>query len=174
MKDLIQTFKNNKQCTVHRPVSISFEEDKLDLPNDLIEFYRLCGGLVYEIDEGLEIEILPLDKVSVAYPLYFDETIIEEEKKKGLFGYHAFYQWYVVANCGDGYYLCMDLHPDRKGKCYEGNWQTFAMRDHSPIVANSFTELLSNILHYTNEDFFWLEDQFKSLGDAYDFINEEE
>ena len=45
MKDLIQTFKGNKQFTVHPPAIISSQEDKLDLPNDLIEFYRLCGGL---------------------------------------------------------------------------------------------------------------------------------
>jgi hypothetical protein len=42
------------------------------------------------------------------------------------------------------------------------------LRDHAPIVARSFTDLLSRLLRAEGNHWYWLEPGFEPLGDAYD------
>ncbi|MGE8342955.1 MAG: hypothetical protein ACN6OI_18140 [Flavobacterium sp.] len=54
------------------------------------------------------------------------------------------------------------------GYCYDSFLETHANPDESMIIAKSFTELLERLYSSNGEDWFWLDDEFESYGDAYD------
>lgn len=59
-------------------------------------------------------------------------------------------------------------HKLRLGRCYDSNWEIHGVAGSCPIIANSFTELLERLVMNNGKHWYWLQDDFTSLGDAYD------
>jgi glycosyltransferase involved in cell wall biosynthesis len=43
-----------------------------------------------------------------------------------------------------------------------------------PVIAKSFTELLNQLVQNNGERWYWLKEDFESLGDAYNEIDDNE
>ncbi|PGM59614.1 hypothetical protein [Bacillus sp. AFS053548] len=76
--------------------------------------------------------------------------------------------WYIIGCDRNNDYLTIDLSIQRLGKCYDSNVEVHGVVGSCPIIANSFMELLERLLTNKGEHWYWLQDEFASLGDAYD------
>ena len=128
------------------------------LPDDLKEFYRLCGGIDFYIEYGgYPINILDPKDVRPANIALLGKNYDEDISSS----------WYLIADALDGNYVSIDFGPFRLGRCYESFEYSHAVAGNCPIIALSFGELLENLLGYKEDYFFWKENKFTSLGDAY-------
>lgn len=91
-----------------------------------------------------------------------DLTICGEAISPGPFQF-----WFAIADVADGNYIAIDLHPNHRDKCYDYFHETFMTPGCVNIIASSFTDLLSLLLHHTEDSSFWLEDGFQALGEAF-------
>ncbi|MER2009602.1 MAG: SMI1/KNR4 family protein [Psychrobacillus sp.] len=161
INDIIQEINENEHCRVYFPKGIlgNIEEGDV-LPNDLLEFYNVCGGVDLFADADFEVSIVSPDKFLLANP------VIVGEKCE----YDISSHWYIIADLGNGNFLTIDLHPDRLGKCYDSHWDSHGIVGSSTVVAKSFTDLLMRLFESKGDSWYWYKDDFESLGDAYDGI----
>lgn len=130
------------------------------LPEDLKEFYSVCGGIKCYIKQGgFPMEIMSPDKLKQANMLLLGNEYADDISSS----------WYVIADAEDGNYITIDCERARLGKCYESFEYTHAVAGNCSVVALSFEELLNNIYQYKGDYFFWKDNPlFVSHGDAYD------
>lgn len=162
IKQLLTQIKNLPHCRILEPNGLPIiDEDKHVLPNDLREFYSLCGGLVLFENEKYPIYLVPPDKFVLANPIIVGEVCEEDISSN----------WYIICNDGTDEYLTIDLHEDRLGKCYDSFFDRHGLVGESQIIATSFTDLLERLVQNKGKYLYWLKSDFVSLGDAYDEIN---
>lgn len=163
MKLLLNAIRNSKDCIVLPPSGQPKIGMSHLLPKDLAEFYRECGGVKFFVGSEYPIEILPADEVKLSNPLILPEgweaDIPVDDISNG---------WYIIAQAGPEQKISIDFDSQRIGKCYDSFWDIHASPGESPVIANSFTELLQNIFKSQGGYWYWLEGDFISLGDAYD------
>jgi hypothetical protein len=128
------------------------------LPSDLREFYELCGGVVLFEHASYGSAILPPERCVRANP-----EIIKEPCEDDISA-----SWYLVMADQNGNYVSVDFHPDRLGRCYESFFDSHGVAGSCPVVALHFESLLRQLLDGRGERWFWMEDGFVGLGDAYD------
>ena len=49
-------------------------------------------------------------------------------------------------------------------------WDRHGVVGEQPIIANSFTELLEQLYQSKGDYFYWLQEDFENIGDAYDCL----
>lgn len=133
---------------------------KHELPPDVRRFYELCGGVFLFEGKAYTCEIVPSEKFTLSNPVIIGESAEEDISS----------HWYIIGHDGNGDYISIDLHQDRLGKCYDSFWDRHGIVGDCPIVANSFTELLNQLVQNNGEQWYWLKEDFESLGDAYDNV----
>ncbi len=167
---LIDEIRNLPDCIVHKPEGIPVVRSGLKLPQDLVDFYRYCGGVSLYISGAYRAYIVPPSKFIPADNVIFDEVSL------GLYKSHEGYNdeistdWYALTDIENGNYIVIDLNSSRCGKCYLGLWETYGMQGESPILAFSFIELLNKLINNKGEKWYWERTDFSSLGDAYDDV----
>ena len=129
-----------------------------NLPTDLANFYRLCGGMTLFATLEYPITIVSPDAFVLANPLIVGE----------LWEYDISSSWYIMSRDRNNEALTIDLHPSRLGKCYDSFYERHGVRGSCPIIARSFTDFFSRILNARGGYYYWLQNDFISLGDAYD------
>ncbi len=128
------------------------------LPDDLQEFYRLCGGVsCYIASGGFPINVLAPAEVKPANLELIGESCPNDISSS----------WYLIADALDGNYISIDFAPERLGRCYESFEYSHAVAGNCPIVALSFTQFLQNLFDYKGDYFFWKDINHSDLGDAY-------
>ena len=65
-------------------------------------------------------------------------------------------------------FISIDLTPERYGQCYDSFIGTHSLIGDTSIIAKNFTELLQNLYLGKGQYWYWLQDDFQYLGDAYD------
>jgi len=133
---------------------------KYKLPDDIKEFYNLCGGVSLYLSGESTANIVPPNEFILANPLIVGERCVNDITSN----------WYIVANDGNGDYLTIDLEKERLGRCYDSFWDSHGVVGECPIIANSFTEILERLIDNKGQHWYWLSDGFEALGDAYDGI----
>lgn len=162
IKQLVTQIKTLPNCRIFEPNGLPIiDETKHILPNDLKEFYRLCGGLVLFENEEYPIYFVSPEKFILANPIIVGELCEEDISSN----------WYIICNDGTDEYLTIDLNKDRLGKCYDSFFDRHGLVGESQIIATSFTDLLERLLNNKGQYWYWLKDDFISLGDAYDEID---
>lgn len=119
--------------------------------------------LLFE-SEDYSCIIVPPEEFTLSNPVIIGEPAEEDISSHG----------YIVGHGGNGDYISIDLHQDRLGKCYDSFWDRHGVVGDCPVIANSFTELLERLVQNSGERWYWLNEDFKSLGDAYDDDTENE
>lgn len=158
IKLLIDKIKKLPNCFVHPPTGIPDVEKEHTLPSDLKEFYKICGGIDLFIDCGYAIKIVSPQGFVLANPV-----IIEERAE-----YDISSNWYIIGDDMNGDYITIDLDKLRLGRCYDSSWDLHGVAGSCPIVATSFTKLLEGLVMNKGQHWYWLQDDFRYLGDAYD------
>ncbi|RKD30686.1 SMI1/KNR4 family protein [Lacrimispora algidixylanolytica] len=160
IKEIIFEFKKDNNFEVKDPCGYPTLNNGHVLPDDMKEFYSICGGIVCYIEYGgFPIEILSPINVKQANPILVGEECEEDISSS----------WYLIADAEDGNYISIDCDPSRLGRCYESFEYSHAVAGNCPIIDLSFTELLNNIFNYKGDYFFWKDNpSFSMHGDAYD------
>lgn len=162
INQLITQIRTLPDCRVQEPTGLpQIDETKHILPDDIKEFYLLCGGAVLFENQDYPIYILPPEQFVLANPVIVGE-ICEEDLSSN---------WYIICNEGSGEYITVDLNPQRLGLIYDSFSDRHAVEGESQVIACSFTELLERLINNQGQYWFWLEDEFESLGDAYGEIH---
>ena len=65
-------------------------------------------------------------------------------------------------------YVTIDLAKERLGRCYDSFWDRHGVVGECAVIAQTFTELVSQLYSNQGKSLFWLDDKFNYLGDAYD------
>lgn len=160
VKELLKKISTLSDCKVYPPNGLPITDENLDLPEDVKEFYSLCGGITLYENKDYSIKIAAPDEFVLANPLIVGERCEDDISSN----------WYIVAHSGNSEFLTIDLSPDRFGKCYDSFIDRHGVVGESQIIALSFTELLKNLVNNSGDYWYWLKDDFIQLGDAYDDI----
>lgn len=157
IKILLDTIKANQNCKVYSSKGFPILNKHI-LPGDLYEFYMLCGGVRLFENEEYGIEIIGPEEFILANPV-----IVGEACEDDITG-----EWYIIAKDRDGDYLTIDLNKNRLGRCYDSFYDRHGVVGECPIIALSFGQLLEKLIESKGGYWYWLEENFISLGDAYD------
>ena len=130
----------------------------LTWPADIREFYWQCGGVTLFSESAYRVDIVPPENVLSANQVILGEEFEDDRSSK----------WVIVAELPNSDHITMDLDPDRIGRCYDSSHERHGVVGSCPVVATSFAHLLESLLAAGGGYWYWLEDDFKYLGDAYD------
>jgi hypothetical protein len=155
---LIQEAETLSNCEVYPASALPKLRSSHILPYDLEEFYKECGGMQLFNDSDFPYRVIPPIEIKSA-----NLEILGEEVEDDITN-----DWYTIVDCGNGDFITIDLHPERLGRCYDSFHETHGLVGDSAIIALSFTELLHQLFQYKGKRIFWLDDNFITLGDAYD------
>ncbi len=160
IQEVMKKIRSNDNFEIKPPCGLPILKSGHVLPDDLKEFYQICGGIdCYIEDGGFPMQILAPNKFELANKLLLGEEYVDDISSS----------WYVIVDAEDGNYISIDCNANRIGKCYESFEYSHAIRGNCPVIALSFTELLDSIVNYKGDYFFWKDNlDFTSYGDAYD------
>ncbi|MEC0127796.1 MULTISPECIES: SMI1/KNR4 family protein [Paenibacillus] len=165
IKTIVKQIEQFDDCMISPPIGLPRLSENHILPEDVKEFYQICGGIKLFEGKDFGVDIVSPEKFVLANPVIVNE----------LCEYDISSNWYIIADDRNGDFLTIDLHKDRLGRCYDSHWDTHAVAGSCAIISNSFTELLSNLVETKGQGttWFWDEDDFEPLGDAYDNLTNE-
>lgn len=156
--DLLTTISADAACRVRPPEGEPRLEPEHALPEDVSQFYQLCGGVDLFPDNEYPVFVLPPGEVALADPVIVGQRVEDERSDS----------WYLVAHDSNGDYLTLDCGRERAGRCYDSFHETYDLVGQTPVIARSFTELLTRCYDTRGGYPYWLRAGFVSLGDAYD------
>lgn len=156
---IIDKIRLDANCVVYAPAKLPSVLEKFAIPDDVMEFYRLCGGMEIYCKSSLGFRIMPADKVMPVNPLIIGEMYEEDISSN----------WFAIAQDGNGNYISIDFSRGTKnGFCYDSAIDRHGLVGDCAIVAKCFTDLLTNLYASKGQSIYWTEPDFQYLGDAYD------
>lgn len=170
MKELLNYVATLSNCQV-LPKEASIEELVSDyiIPEDLKEFYMLCGGMILFDGSPYAVKIVgPREFKNANYEILGSE-IIDAEIKKGTYENEISKDWFIIADLSNSDYIVIDLKQERSGFCYKAFWDSYPEEGSTTIIAKSFKELLERLIDNNGKYWFFLQEDFVSYGDAYDY-----
>ncbi|UEP24371.1 SMI1/KNR4 family protein [Burkholderia ambifaria] len=158
IKEIIEIIRSDSRCQV-LPASGDLQPlpgSDLAYPNDLAEFYNLCGGVVLfrSRKDNVSFKILPASEVLQTNMLVVGEPCEDDIS----------FSWYAICKTDNGDYISIDTSKERSGRCYDSNFEIHGVAGSCPIIALSFSELLCLLYRSSGMDVFW---KTRDYGDAY-------
>ncbi|WP_240421805.1 SMI1/KNR4 family protein [Paenibacillus periandrae] len=160
IRKLLAKIENLPYCIIYPATTIPSINGGHILPQDVHEFYHRCGGLSLYSNSDFAISVVPPKELILANPVIVGEKCEDDISST----------WYTIAKDDNGDYLTIDLQIERLGKCYDSFWDRHGVIGDCPVIANSFTDLLKQLIENGGNRWYWLENDFVSLGDAYDDV----
>ncbi len=164
--DLLDTIRGMPDCNVYAPKGIPSIHQVHRLPEDLQQFFTLCGGIDLYFNSGYSISIVLPEKLALANLVIwagFPQELIAPID-------HISWSWYIIAEGRNSQYITIDLSLERLGNCYDSYWDSYANPGDTPIIARSFTDLLFKLVNNRGMHWYWLAPDFESMGDAFDSV----
>lgn len=155
---ILEVIRKDPECKVYPPSGIPDIRPGLKMPDDLRDFYEICGGVDLFLEKEYGFKILPPKDITLANPIIVGELCEDDISST----------WYVLCKDRNGNYITIDMNIERLGRCYDSFWDRHGVVGECAIVAMNFTDLLMNLLTQKGEKLFWFERDFEYLGDAYD------
>ncbi len=165
LEKLLIRIQATPDCRIDAPTGLPVIEAPHHLPDDLRNFYQLCGGLSLAEHTPYSVTIVPPTRCVLANPVILGEA---SELAQLAEGEDISWSWYILAACGNGDYVTIDLSQERLGRCYDSFHETHGLRADTPLIARSFTELVITLYERRGQYWYWLQPDFISFGDAYD------
>lgn len=156
--ELIDKIRNTQGCIVYSPCGLPTLSEGVDLPKDLKVFYENCGGVSLFNDSAYGFRIASPEEMVLANPIIVGELCEEDISSK----------WYIIGKDTQNNYITIDLAKERLGRCYDSFWDRHGVVGECAVIAQTFTELVSQLYSNQGKSLFWLDDKFNYLGDAYD------
>jgi hypothetical protein len=162
LHELVAGLRNDTTCVFAQPVD-QVGSTSLALPDDLRQFYEICGGLVLFDDAPFVWVIVGPHEMTPTNLEVIGEQVEDDITST----------WFVIARQrGDSNALIsIDLGADRLGWCYDSDVEVHGLVGNSAILAHSFTELLDQLVKARGQYVFFEDSRFVSKGDAYDAID---
>ncbi|MDF9801441.1 hypothetical protein OKW21_006750 [Catalinimonas alkaloidigena] len=132
------------------------------IPDDLKQFYDLTDGILLFGNEFYSIEIIGREEFIPINEVFFsvDERSDIDDISNN---------WFLIGKEDNlGQYISIDLSEGKRGQCYDSFHETHGLVGNSPIIAKSFSDLLRLLYQNKGQYWYWLEEGFEKLGDAYD------
>jgi antitoxin YokJ len=158
VNELVELARATPDCVVHPVAGIPSLPPGVELPADLLGFYRKCGGLEFFQSSDYPISIAPPDRFRPTNLAVLGEAVLDDRSDR----------WFTIGITPDREYLSIDLDPARLGCCYDSFHEIHGLVGESAVVAISFTDLLARLFGNAGRHWYWLQPDFESLGDAYD------
>jgi hypothetical protein len=159
IEGVISLIAGTPSCTILPPAGNPVISTHHTLPEDVREFYALCGGVRLFEESPFRTLVSTPAELQLANPIIVG-GIFEEDISSS---------WYIVASDGsDSRKMTIDLSPERLGRCYDSFWDRHAVAGSSLIIALSFTEFLHRSVTYNGSGYYWWDKTFTPYGDAYD------
>lgn len=163
ISDLLRKISHLPDCRVLPLQGTPKVEEPYSLPNDLREFYSLCGGVELFMTQDYPYTIVPPNEFTRANPVIIGELWPDWEDDISS-------AWFIIAKDPEHQYLSIDLDPSRFGRCYDSFTGRHANPGDCPIIAFSFSDLLQRLVDNGGSYPYWLEEVFDDMGDAYDNV----
>jgi hypothetical protein len=167
LQELLQRIQATSGCRVDEPSGLPLIEHPHQLPPDVRAFYQLCGGVYLGGQGRSPVRIVPPTQCLLANPVILGRRSEEARQDSGD---DISWSWYIIAQDENGDYLSIDFDQQRLGRCYDSFHETHGLVGDTPIIARSFTELLTRLYEYRGQRWYWLDPHFPPLGDAYDEV----
>jgi hypothetical protein len=158
MKELVDLLRGLQACVVKPSTGFPYV-DQLDLPEDLGRFYLECGGIELFTNKPYPLTLAEPGQFLRANP----EIAMKDDPTGDISD-----DWYIIGRSGSTQYITIDLNPSRLGRCYDSFWDMHACPGDSPVIALTFTDLLTNLIRAQGDYLYWTQSDFVPLGDAYD------
>jgi hypothetical protein len=168
LDDLLLQIQTTPDCRVDAALGLPLSEQAHRLPDDVRAFYQLCAGLSLAEHSPYSVSIVPPTQCLLANPVILGAVAEDAQQAEGN---DISWSWYIIAEYGQGDYLTIDFDPQRLGRCYDSFHETHGLVGDTPIIALSFTELLTHLYEKRGQYWYWLQPGFVSLGDAYDEVS---
>ncbi|MBR8275295.1 SMI1/KNR4 family protein [Burkholderia cenocepacia] len=158
IKEIVEIIRSDGRCQV-LPASGKLPQlphADMAYPNDMVEFYNLCGGVILfrPGKDNVSFKILPAGDV-----LQTNMIIVGDPCEDDIS-----FSWYAICKTDSGDYISIDTSRERSGRCYDSNFEVHGVVGSCPIIALSFSELLDELYKSSGADIFW---KAKDYGDAY-------
>ena len=165
LEKIIELISKDKNCQIFEPTPELIIDRKI--PDDLNLFFKLTNGVSLFENESFGIKIIRKEEfISTNEYLYPEDDAIWEELDGDITN-----DWFLIGKSQElSQYISIDLTDDKNGKCYDSCLETHGEEGMSEIVAQNFTELLWKLYNSKGkgESWYWLDDKFEKLGDAFD------
>jgi hypothetical protein len=146
-------------CSVSPPCGMPALPEGGSLPEDVRAFYERAGGAVLF---SRHVVAGPLRILGPSEVQRIDQVIIGEPFASGPFTW-----WFAIVEVGDRSYIAIDLSPEHLGLCYDAYRDTFARPGYMNVIASSFSDLLNRLLAHREDSTYWLQEEFKPLGEGF-------
>jgi antitoxin YokJ len=156
---LLKELESKRECILHGPVGAPTMLDGQMLPDDLLEFYRICGGFELSKDSNYPLTLSSPSKLTASNMTIIGEDIQDDQT--------AF--WRIIAIGRTDEYISIDVSAEKTGRCYDSYADRHGVAGSCAIIALSFTEFLENLASQVSERPYWLDASFRGHGDAYDW-----
>jgi len=163
--ELLSIINQTPNCELKPAQGLPNIEKTHIIPGEVVEFYTLCGGVSLYKTSAYSIEIVHPNELVLANPVIYngvEEDALEASKSD------ISWSWYIIGTGQNRQFVTIDFAPERVGRCYDSFWDSHAMPGYSPIIARSFNELLDRLIQNQGKHWYWLQPDFKSIGDAYE------
>lgn len=154
---LVETLRRAPDCEVLPPSGLPEVAAPYRLPDDVRTFYALCGGVRLFPRAPYFISIVPPSKVTSSSLEILGQEFPEDRTDS----------WRIIAREGQSI-ISLDCRPEHLGRCYDSFWDRHGIAGSSTVIALSFTELLRRLVDTRGGYWYWLRDDFRGYGDAYD------
>lgn len=145
-------------CKVYPPTTLPEVRSDLVLPDDLRYFYQCCGGCSLYSSTAYPVEVVPPERFKSANLQIIGEEVLDD----------ITHSWSIICLGRSGEAISIDLHPHRLGTCYDSFWDCHGVPGDCAVIAASFSDLIERLLSNHGQYWYWLKDDFISMGDAYD------
>jgi hypothetical protein len=159
VSEILRAIRETPACEIYPLRDLPSLPDGIVLPPDLRAFYETAGGAL------LFSEYVCAGHVRILGPDEFqriDQAITGEQFERGPFRW-----WFAIADVRDGNYVAIDLNPEHYGLCYDAFHETFAVPGYVRVIASSFSDFMWRLLNHKVDSTYWLQDDFKPLGEAF-------
>ena len=136
IEKLLRSANKSAACVVFKPQGLPEIPDGFTLPEDVAQFYTLCGGISLYTDSVYSFTIVPPSEFQLANPVIVGELCEDDISSK----------WFIVCKDEENNYITIDLSEERNGRCYDSFWDRHGVVGECSIVAHSFTELLDSLI----------------------------
>jgi antitoxin YokJ len=157
MEAILAEIRSTPGCEVLSPRGLPTLRQGDRLPDDLLLFFKLCGGVRLFGDRTYPMQIVGPEGFVRSNP-----EIVGRECPDDITDY-----WHIVARGGREEAISVDCSVNRLGQCYDSFWDSHGVVGSCAIVALSFTELLRRLLRNKGDCWFWLTGRGPGYGDAY-------
>ncbi|CAM9100171.1 SMI1/KNR4 family protein [Acinetobacter bereziniae] len=164
--ELIEIIKQDRNCEVYPAQPM--QNLPQNIPDDVKIFYRETNGIKLFSHEDYSIEIVPSHQFIPINTYLFSDASTDLELDHD----DNSHQWFLIAKVDEMcQYISIDTAQGKLGQCYDSFLETHATIGDSPIIAQNFTELIYQLYLNKGQHWYWLQDDFQYLGDAYDPIS---